>query len=175
MNCTHRSEEPLLPNLKIIVLNYASSNIDVVFLALLCIALTLGTFICDYIFIFFCLFFMISLLHLIVYVMSLQLFQFFPLCHPLPRCPPTPSGYPHTIVHVHGSCKYILWLLYSICCTLYPHDYSVTTNLYFLVPSAFSLFPQLPSHQATIKAFPVSMILFLFCWLVYFVFKFNHL
>ena len=34
-------------------------------------------------------------------------------------------------------------VLYSLCCTLHPHDYSLTTNLYFLIPSPFS--PILPT------------------------------
>ena len=48
----------------------------------------------------------------------------------------TPSDNPHTIVH--GPCMYVLWLLCSLCFTLHPYDYSVTTNLYFLIPSPFS-------------------------------------
>ena len=78
----------------------------------------------------------------------------------------TPSGNPYTLVHVHGSCIYVLWLLYFLYCTVHPRDYSLTTNLYFLIPSPF-LSP--PSQLATIKMFSVSMILFLFNLFVYFV------
>ena len=46
--------------------------------------------------------------------------------------PPTPSDNPHTIVHVQGSCICVLWLLYSLCCTSHPHDYSVQTKLYLI-------------------------------------------
>ena len=56
--------------------------------------------------------------------------------HPLPL-----SGNPHTIVHVYGSCTYFLQLPYSPCCTLHPHHYSVTTNLYSLIPLPFRPFP----------------------------------
>ena len=57
---------------------------------------------------------------------------------PRPPHPLTPSGKSHTIVHVCGSYIYVLRLLYSLFCTLQPHDYSVTTDLYFLFPSPFS-------------------------------------
>ena len=63
---------------------------------------------------------------------------------------PTPSGNPHTIVHVHGSCIYILWLLYSLCCTLHPHDYSVTTNVYFLINSPIPKIPLLSGNHQNI-------------------------
>ena len=67
----------------------------------------------------------------------------FPSFFPLPS-PPNSSGNPHNIVHVHGKYIYILWLLYFLCCTLHPHDYSVTTNWYFLIPSPFSPIPLTP-------------------------------
>ena len=69
-----------------------------------------------------------------------------------------------TVVHAHGSCRYVLWLLYSLCCTLHSRGYSVITNLYFLIPSPFSSVPLNPSHLAIVKMFSVSMILLLF-WL----------
>ena len=51
---------------------------------------------------------------------------------------------------------------YSISCTLHPHNYSVTTDLYFLVPLPFthSLTPH--SHLATITMLFVSINLSLF-------------
>ena len=66
-------------------------------------------------------------------------------------------------------CRYSLATLFP---TLYftPHDYSVTTNLYFIIPPLFSPISPTPSHLATIKTFFVSLILFLFCLFVYFVF-----
>ena len=77
--------------------------------------------------------------------MLLQLSQFFPLC------PHPPSGNPHTIVHVHGSCMQVLWLLHFLYCTSYPHGYSVTTYLYFLIPSPLHPLPYTPlssgNHQ----------------------------
>ena len=45
------------------------------------------------------------------------------------------------------------YCLYYLCCTLHSHDYSVTTNLYFLIPLPFSPSSQTPSHLAmTMKA-----------------------
>ena len=70
-------------------------------------------------------------------VCALTVVQIFTLCPNSPSSSPT-SGNPLTIVHVHGSCMYVPWLLYSLCCALHPHDYSVTTNLYFLISSPFS-------------------------------------
>ena len=93
----------------------------------------------------------------------------FPLC-PSPPNSPTPSGNPHLIAHVHWSCICVLWLLYFLCCTLHAHDYSVTINLYFLIPSPFSPTPRLPCCLTTIKMFSVYMILFPFCLFVSFVF-----
>ena len=55
-----------------------------------------------------------------------------------------PSGNPHTVVHIHGSCICVLWLLSFLCCTLHPHDSSVTTCLYFLIPSPFLIHPSNP-------------------------------
>ena len=48
--------------------------------------------------------------------------------------------------------------VYFLCCILQYHDYCVTTNLYFLIPSPFY-----PSTLTTIKMFSVSMSLFPFC------------
>ena len=64
---------------------------------------------------------------------------------PLHPASPTPSGNPH--LHVHGSCMYVLWLLHFLYCILHP--YSVTTYLYFLIPSPLHSFPHtpLPSHN----------------------------
>ena len=62
--------------------------------------------------------------------------KFYPFV-PLQPALPLPSGNPHTLVHVHGSYINVLWLLYSLCCTLHPCDYSVTTNLFF-IPHLFN-------------------------------------
>ena len=94
----------------------------------------------------------------ILLIMLLQWSQFFPLC----ACPsnnPHYSGNPHSIVHIHGPCVYILWLLHFLYYTLHPHGYSVTNNLYFLIPSPLHPFPHTPSHLAAIKMLFVSMIL----------------
>ena len=77
-----------------------------------------------------------------------QLFSFAPL---YPTLPPTPSGNPQTIVHAHGSCMYVIWLLYFLCCTLYPQDYFLTTDLYFLIPSPFHTFLWTPSIRQSSK------------------------
>ena len=65
-------------------------------------------------------------------------FSTFHLLHPEL---PTPSGHSHTIVHVHGSCIQVLWLLHFLYCTLHPHGYSATIHLYFLIPSPLHPFP----------------------------------
>ena len=55
---------------------------------------------------------------------------------------------------------------YSISYTLFPHDYTVTTNLH-LIPSLFPPILLTPPHGNHQK-FPVSMNLFLFCLFVFF-------
>ena len=86
----------------------------------------------------------------ILLVMLLQSSQFFLLCLPL-LSTPTPSGNPHTIVHVHGSCIQVLWLLHLLFSTVHPHGDSVTTYLYFLIPSPLHPFLHTPfpsgNHQ----------------------------
>ena len=48
----------------------------------------------------------------------------------------------------HCSCPWvmciILWLLHFLYCTSHPHGYSVTTYLYFLIPSPPRPFPYTP-------------------------------
>ena len=55
---------------------------------------------------------------------AIRVLSVFPLYLPPPSTP-NHSHNPHTIVHVHGSCIYVLWLLHFLYCTLHPHDYSV--------------------------------------------------
>ena len=38
---------------------------------------------------------------------------------------------------IHNKIGHILWLLYSLCCILHPHEYPVTISFYFLIPSLF--------------------------------------
>ena len=102
---------------------------------------------------------------------------FSPSLHPTPAkstslhsAPLTPSGNPPTIVHTHGSCTYVLWLLHFLCCTLHPHPYSVTTYLYFLIPLPPHPFPHttLPSgnHQNALHIHDsVSVLVCLVCFL----------
>ena len=61
--------------------------------------------------------------------------------------------------------SWLLWYywLCSLCCHLLPHDYSVTTNLYLIIPSPLYPVPQLSSLLTTISLFSVSVSLFLFC------------
>ena len=95
-------------------------------------------------------------------------FSWFP---PLPPPPSTPHSLRQcpTIVQVHGSCAEVLWLLPFLHCTLHPHDCSLTTYLYFLIPSPLHPFPQTPSHLATIKKhYPYPW--FCLCSLLSFVF-----
>ena len=103
----------------------------------------------------------ILFLNYILLFMLLHLSQRVLLCPP-PSSPLTISGNPHTIVYVHGSRKYVLWLLYSLCCTLHPHDHYVTTVQYFLIPSPFLHIPLLPLLSATIRMFSASCSFILF-------------
>ena len=49
-------------------------------------------------------------------------FSPFALLHP---AHPASSGNLPTIVRVHGSCMYVLWLFHTLYCTLHSHGYSV--------------------------------------------------
>ena len=77
-----------------------------------------------------------------------------------------PSDNSPTIVHVHGSCVLVLWLCHFLHCTVYPHGYSVSTYLYFLIPSPHHPFPHTPSqsvnHQNTLSIHD-SVSVFLVC------------
>ena len=93
--------------------------------------------------------------------MLLQLSQFTPFVslHPAP----------HSIRQSPHQCQcpwdmhiYVFWLLYSLGCTLHPHDYSVTTNLYFLIPSHFSPIPMTHLSCSNHQNILLSIILFLF-------------
>ena len=53
------------------------------------------------------------------------------ICPNVPPLPPStkhphPSGSPPTIVHVHGSCVWVLWLLHFLYCTFHPCGYLAT-------------------------------------------------
>ena len=90
---------------------------------------------------------------------------------PLRPDPSTPSGNPHTIFQVHAWVMHmILWLRYSLCCCLHLHDYSITTNLYSLIPSPFLPIPPTSfssgNHQNILCIYDYV----LFCLFVYFVF-----
>ena len=106
----------------------------------------------------------------ILFLMLLQLSQFSPL-PPSTQSPPTPSSNPYSIVHVHRSCIKVIWLLYTLCCTSPSHDYSVKTNLHFLIPSPFSSIPhnfhRSGNHQNFLCMYDfVSVLLVcLFCFL----------
>ena len=69
----------------------------------------------------------------------------------------------------------ILLTIFPVLCTLHPYDYSVTTSLYFLIPSPFSLIHPPSTPLATVKMLSVSMSLFLFFLFNYFVIYFPHL
>ena len=102
-----------------------------------------------------------------------QIFSLYPL-HPAPSLPqavPTPLF----IVHVHGSCIKVLWLIHFLCCTLHPRGYSVTTYLYFLIPSRLHSSSHIPlpygNHQNALHTYDsVSVLLVcLVCFLDTFV------
>ena len=105
-------------------------------------------------------------LNYILLFMLLHLSQFFPCLPPLLQTPLPPL--PEAVTTLLSMFMHVLWLLHSLLQYLHPHEFSVTTNLYYLIPSPF--LPILPLHLASIKTLSVSMILLLFCF-VYFVFQ----
>ena len=64
--------------------------------------------------------------------MLLQLSQFFPFA-PLHIAPPTPSDNPQPFFMSMGHTYKFLRQLHFLYGTLYPHGFSVTTYLYFLI------------------------------------------
>ena len=92
--------------------------------------------------------------------------SFLPL-HPAPTLPQAIS----TLLSMFMGPAY-MFFDYSLPYAVHSHDYSITTNLYFLILSLFSLIPLAYLPLATIKTFSISVCLFLFCFLVYF-FRFN--
>ena len=80
--------------------------------------------------------------------MLLQLSQYFPLSPSPPSPPPTSIVNPHTVVHIHGSCIYVLWLIPS---------------------PPFKQSTPLPSPLTVVSLLHVSRPLVLFWLLVYFV------
>ena len=99
-------------------------------------------------------------------LLHLSQFSLFTHFHP---APPLPQEIP-TILHVHVSCIYVLWLLHSLYCTVHPHGYSVNTYLYFLIPSPLHPFPHTPfpsgNHQNALHIRnSVSVLVCLVCFL----------
>ena len=71
--------------------------------------------------------------------------RFSPLT-PLYAAPPNLQASPTPfVVHVYGSCVYILWLPYSLCFTLYPHEYLVNYQSILLNTLTFFGHPHDPS------------------------------
>ena len=79
--------------------------------------------------------------------MLLQLSQFYPFCPPAPSTTHSLRQSPH-----HCSCPWVIHIVlrlpHFLYCTLHPHGYSVTTCLYFLIPS--------PLHPFSTSPFPCS-------------------
>ena len=70
----------------------------------------------------------------ILLIILLQLSQFFPLCPPPPSPTPTLQAIPTPLsMSMHDAYIFFGYSM-SYACTLHPPDYSVTTNLYFLIP-----------------------------------------
>ena len=76
--------------------------------------------------------------------------NYFPLAS-LHSANPTISGNAPNIVHAHGSGVLVIWLLHFLYYTLHSNGYSVTTYLYFLIPSPPHPLPYTPlpsdNHQ----------------------------
>ena len=108
--------------------------------------------------------FYVSAFFEIFYFVLLQLLQFFPLSlsSPSPSHPLWAIPQLLFFIRVHGSCVWVLWLLYFLYCTLHPCSYSVTTNFHFLIPSPLHPFPHTPSHLIAIKMLSISRSLSLF-------------
>ena len=86
-----------------------------------------------------------------LWIMLLQLSWYFPLAptHLAPHTPSLSQFFPPLFMSMGH--VYVIWLLHFLYCTLHPHDYSVTTYLYFLIPSPLYPFPHSPlpsgNHQ----------------------------
>ena len=83
-----------------------------------------------------------------------------PLVFPAPTWPHTQSS----------QC----YCLYSLCCTLHPHDCSAAASLHFSLPSPSHPVPRSLYPLATISLFSVSKSLFLFCLFIYIVLWIPH-
>ena len=86
--------------------------------------------------------------------MLLQLSQFSPLCLPSTQHPPLPQATHPPLFMSTGHAYKLFGYSHFLYCTLHPHGYSVTTYLYFLIPSALHPFSPTPSpsgsHQNTL-------------------------
>ena len=99
----------------------------------------------------------------ILFIVLLQLSQFFPHCLPPPNNP-----HPHRQSPHHRPCPGVLHTcsLATLLSMLYFTFSWLFCNYQFVFLGHFTFFahfPKVSSHLATIKTFPVSMILFLFC------------
>ena len=81
----------------------------------------------------------------------------------LSPAPPTHSGIPHNIFHVHEPCINMFFAYSkSLCCTLHTHDCSVNYQFVLLTPFTFFTHPLTPFPLATIETYFVAMIQLLF-------------
>ena len=83
------------------------------------------------------------LLNYILLIMLLQLSQFFPCCPPH-IAPSTPQAIPTPLFMSMGHAYKFFGYSISYTVLYIPHGYSVSTNLYFLIPSPLHPFPQTP-------------------------------
>ena len=91
-------------------------------------------------------------------IMLLQLYHFPPSLHSILYNPSLPRSPP--IVHVHGSCIKVLWLLHFLCYSYPPPVYFPPT-----IYATYSLcLPPLPptSLLITLHVISISVVLFLF-------------
>ena len=103
------------------------------------------------------------------------LISFYCLCYyncpyfpPLPQSHSTPIPLAiHTplFISMDHACNFFG---YSISYTLYPHGYSVTIYLFFLMPSPLHPFPNTPLPSGNHQNTPVSMVLSLFLFAIFF-------
>ena len=113
---------------------------------------------------FLCIIFILNFLKCILFLMLLQLSQFFPLCPP-PPCTPIPSSHAPPVsscpwvIHISSlATPFPILFLTSPCLFCTFQFVLLSTCFFFLILSSL-----LPSQLITLQMISISMILLLFC------------